>query len=130
MDDAQAVALRLDSRGLIPAVIQDDVDGRVLMLGYMNLEAFHRTLERGIVHFWSRSRQELWCKGETSGHTQTVKEVRLDCDGDALLVRVEQRVAACHTGHRSCFFRKWSSDGWEEADKPVFDPSRVYEKKS
>ena len=103
------------SDGLVPAVIQDASDGAVLMLGYMNAEALKRTLETGRSWFWSRSRQEYWCKGETSGNRQFVREVRYDCDGDAVLVVVEQvGDGACHTGERSCFFRSLS--GVTDAD--------------
>ena len=97
--------LRFDDKGLIPAIIQDDATGEVLMLAYMNEESLRRTLESGRTWFFSRSRQELWCKGETSGNRQYVREIRYDCDGDALLVKVEQVGPACHTGERSCFFR-------------------------
>jgi len=98
------------------------------MLGYMNKEAVQRTLETGRVCFWSRSRQKFWVKGETSGHTQTVRAVRFDCDGDALLIKVEQKGGACHTGYRSCFFREISPDGKSVSvigDK-VFDPDAIY----
>jgi phosphoribosyl-AMP cyclohydrolase len=97
--------LKYDSKGLIPAIVQDAENGEVLMLAYMNEESVTRTLESGETWFWSRSRQEFWHKGATSGHVQKVKEVRYDCDADALLVKVEQVGAACHTGERSCFFR-------------------------
>ena len=95
-----------DDRGLIPAVVQDAENGDVLMMAWMNAESLARTLEEGRTVFWSRSRQELWRKGETSGHVQHVEDVRVDCDGDTLLVRVHQDGAACHTGERSCFFRR------------------------
>lgn len=95
-----------DGAGLVAAVVQDAGDGTVLMLGWMDREALQRTLSTGRSWFWSRSRQEYWCKGETSGDRQWVKEVRYDCDGDAVLVRVEQEGrGACHTGNRSCFYR-------------------------
>jgi len=94
-----------DDRGLVPAVIQDATTGEVLMLAYMNAQSLQQSLETGQTHFWSRSRQELWHKGATSGHYQHIQEIRLDCDGDALLVRVNQEGVACHTGHRSCFYR-------------------------
>lgn len=97
--------LRFDDRGLIPAVVQDVENGDVLMVGWMNRESLDRTLDEGRTVFWSRSRRELWRKGDTSGHVQHVQEVRVDCDGDVLLVRVHQVGAACHTGERSCFFR-------------------------
>ena len=89
--------------GLLPAIIQDDASGEVLMLGWMDREAVRRTLTEGRVTFWSRSRQEYWRKGDTSGHVQYVRGVTMDCDGDTLLVRVEQVGAACHTGTRTCF---------------------------
>jgi phosphoribosyl-AMP cyclohydrolase len=89
--------------GLVPAIVQQFDTGEVLMLGWMDDEALHRTLTTGRATYWSRSRQEYWIKGETSGHRQHVKEVRLDCDGDALLVKVDQEGAACHTGDRTCF---------------------------
>ncbi len=120
--------LKTDQDGLIPAIIQDDENKEVLMVGYMNREAVRRTLESGRVCFWSRSRQEYWIKGETSGHTQTVRTVAFDCDADALLIKVEQKGGACHTGYRSCFFREVSPDGNATrivGDK-VFDPDAVY----
>jgi phosphoribosyl-AMP cyclohydrolase len=120
--------VRFDDHGLVAAVIQDEDTDQVLMVGYMNAEALRRTLQTGKVHFWSRSRKRLWRKGETSGHVQQLREIRLDCDGDALLVRVRQEVAACHTGHRSCFFRTWTGGGWKEVGQRVFDPAQVYEK--
>lgn len=96
---------KYDDNGLIPAIIQDAGSGEVLMLGYMNDESLQRTIESGRTWFWSRSRQEFWCKGETSGHRQYVREIRYDCDADALVVKVLQVGPACHTGERSCFFR-------------------------
>jgi phosphoribosyl-AMP cyclohydrolase len=98
--------LTFDERGLIPAVIQDAENGDVLMVGWMNRESLDRTLDERRAVFWSRSRQELWRKGDTSGHVQHVDEILVDCDGDVLLVRVHQVGAACHTGERSCFFRR------------------------
>ena len=99
-------AVRFDARGLVPAVVQDASSGEVLTLAYMNREALRLTLARGETYFWSRSRQELWHKGATSGNTQQVVEVRLDCDGDAVLVRVHPAGPACHTGERTCFYRR------------------------
>lgn len=96
-------AVRFDARGLVPAIVQDAADGRVRMLGYMNREALERTLASGRLTFWSRSRQQLWQKGETSGNTHEVIEVRVDCDGDALLVRVNALGPTCHTGAETCF---------------------------
>lgn len=98
--------LKFDSQGLIPAIAQDAVSGEVLMCAYMNQESLEKTIETGRATYFSRSRQQLWVKGETSGHFQTVKEIFLDCDGDALVLKVEQEGAACHTGNRSCFYRK------------------------
>ena len=98
--------LKFDQAGLIPAIIQDDENNEVLMMAFMNRQALQKTLESGRVCFWSRSRQEYWIKGETSGHTQTVKSIAFDCDGDALLIKVEQKGGACHTGYRSCSFGK------------------------
>lgn len=98
--------LRFDDRGLIPAIVQDAENGDVLMMAWMSRESLERTLEEGRTVFWSRSRRELWRKGETSGHAQHVEEVRVDCDADVILVRVHQVGAACHTGERSCFFRR------------------------
>lgn len=98
--------VRWDERGLVPAIVQDAGTGEVLTLAYMNLESLRRTLTSGETWFWSRSRQTLWHKGATSGHVQRVVEVRLDCDGDALLVRVHPAGPACHTGHVTCFHRK------------------------
>jgi phosphoribosyl-AMP cyclohydrolase len=99
-----ASRLAFNEAGLVPAVAQDAATGEVLMLAWMNEEAVRRTLETGRVTYWSRSRQSFWVKGETSGHVQALVEMRVDCDGDALLVRVEQTGPACHTGERSCFF--------------------------
>lgn len=100
--------VRFDDRGLVPAIIQDAATGQVLMLAYMNRLALERTLTSGQTHFWSRSRDVLWHKGATSGHTQQVTEIALDCDGDTLLVRVHPAGPACHTGAVSCFYRTWS----------------------
>ncbi len=103
LDPGIASRLTRDPRGLVPAVVQQHGTGEVLMLGWMDDEALHRTLTSGRGTFWSRSRQEYWVKGETSGHRQHVREVRLDCDGDTLLVVVDQEGPACHTGDRTCF---------------------------
>ena len=94
-----------NAQGLVTAIAQDHATNEVLMVAYMNADTLRQTLETGLMTYWSRSRQEVWVKGATSGHTQHVHEVRVDCDGDALLFMVEQKGAACHTGHRSCFFR-------------------------
>jgi len=103
LDPAIASALKRNSEGLVPAVVQQHDTGEVLMLGWMDDEALARTLTTGRATYWSRSRQQYWVKGETSGHRQWVREVRLDCDGDTLLVKVDQEGPACHTGERTCF---------------------------
>ena len=105
MDAVKIDALAFDDSGLIPAIVQDAENGDVLMLAWMNHESVALTVEEGRTVFWSRSRQRLWRKGETSGHVQHVEEFRVDCDADVLLIRVHQEGAACHTGERSCFFR-------------------------
>ena len=103
-------AIRFDSAGLVPAIAQQHDTGEVLMLAWMNRDAVAETLATGRVCYWSRSRQSLWRKGETSGHVQKLKELRIDCDGDAILLQVEQTGPACHTGERSCFFRAARGD--------------------
>ena len=115
--------------GLVPVIIQDAVTNEVLMLGYTNKEAWEKTLETKKATFWSRSRQQLWIKGETSGHVQEVKEIYLDCDGDTLLLKVNQvGGAACHTGHRSCFHHRFEKGNWKVTGEKVFDPKEVYGK--
>jgi len=120
--------LKYDAQGLIPAVVQDWKDGTVLMVAYMNKEAVKRTFKTKKATFWSRSRQQFWVKGESSGNIQKVKELRYDCDGDCLLVKVDQiGGAACHTGYRSCFYRKVSPQGaGKVTGKRIFDPKKVY----
>ena len=103
--------LKFDANGLIPAIIQEQKTGRVLMMAWMNRASLEKTIETGKTHFWSRSRQKFWMKGESSGHTQTVKDIAFDCDGDTLLIQVEQIGAACHEGYQSCFFRSVEGDG-------------------
>jgi phosphoribosyl-AMP cyclohydrolase len=111
-------AIRFSADGLVPAVVQDASDGEVLMLGYMDVEALRRTLSTGRSWFWSRSRQNYWCKGETSGDRQWVRAVRYDCDGDTLLVVVDQDGhGACHTGARSCFYRSFGARDTGDADR-------------
>lgn len=115
--------------GLIPAVIQDHRTGEVLMLGFMNQEAWQATLKTGKATFFSRTRNQLWIKGETSGHTQEVKEIFVDCDDDTVLLKIEQRGgAACHTGQRSCFYRQVDGDRLKTISEPIFDPREVYQK--
>ncbi len=109
--------------GLVPAIAQDAEDGEVLMLAYVSPEALERTRETGEAHYYSRSREEIWRKGGSSGHTQSVHEIRVDCDADTLLYLVDQSVGACHTGHRSCFYR--TVEG-ERVGEQVFDPDEVY----
>jgi phosphoribosyl-AMP cyclohydrolase len=120
--------IKYDSQGLVPVIIQDWQNNEVLMVAYMNRESLKTTLETGKTHFWSRSRQKYWMKGESSGHTQQVKEVFIDCDADCVLMKVEQIVAACHTGYRSCFYRKWESGGLALVGKKMFDEEDVYKK--
>ncbi len=113
--------------GLVPAIIQDDRTGRVLMLGFMNREAFRQTVAGGFAVFYSRSRGRLWMKGETSGHRLAVKAIYADCDSDALLVRVEPLgPGVCHQGYRSCFYRRLEEGRWEPAEEPSFDPRAAY----
>ena len=122
--------VKFDEKGLIPAVVQDARTGEVLMLAYMNHESLLRTLSTGRMTYWSRSRGKLWVKGERSGNFQLVREVRVDCDGDALLFKVEQVGAACHTGYRSCFYRKLEGERWKEEGEKLFDPEAVYGEKT
>jgi phosphoribosyl-AMP cyclohydrolase len=113
--------------GLIPAIAQEYATGEVLMLAYINEEAWRETLRTGQATYWSRSRQELWVKGKTSGNVQQVKEIRVDCDDDTVLFMVEQvGGAACHKGYRSCFFRRVTGDTVETIGERVFDPEEVY----
>ena len=113
--------------GLIPAIVQDYQSGDVLMMAYMNSEAWKATLSTGRATYYSRSRRELWIKGKTSGNIQRVREIRIDCDDDAVLLKVDQvGGAACHTGYRSCFFKKIDNKSIKIVGKPVFDPKEVY----
>ncbi len=113
--------------GLIPAVVQEADSGEVLMLAYMNAESWKRTLETGKATFWSRSRNTLWIKGESSGHFQLVREIRIDCDNDTVLLKVHQQGgAACHTGYRSCFYRKLADGKVVTIGEKIFDPDQVY----
>jgi phosphoribosyl-AMP cyclohydrolase len=114
------------TNGLVPVIVQDATSREVLMLAYANEEAVHLTLKTGYAHYWSRSRNRLWKKGEESGNVQQVLQVRVDCDADTLLYLVEQKGAACHTGHYSCFYRRING---EEISAPVFDPAEVYANK-
>jgi len=113
--------------GLITAVVQDHKTGRVLMVGFMNDEAFRKTVETGYVTFFSRSRNKLWLKGETSGHRLVVQEIATDCDRDALLIKVESLgPGVCHEGYESCFFRRLDSGRWVESEPRAYDPASVY----
>ena len=116
--------LAFDEQELLPAVAQDATTGAVLMLAYVTREALERTRETGLAHYYSRSRDELWQKGNSSGHVQHVEEIRVDCDGDALLYLVDQEGGACHTGYESCFYRTVDGDVVGER---IFDPETVYE---
>lgn len=117
--------VKWDEKGLVPVVVQDFKTKDVLMVAYMNEEAYNLTLKTGKAHYYSRSRQKLWLKGETSGHTQEVKSLAIDCDNDTILIMVDQQVAACHTGYWSCFYRVWDN-GWKIIGKKVFDDKEVY----
>lgn len=122
-------AVKWDSRGLVCAVAQDARSGRVLMVAWMDEEALCRTAETGFAHYYSRSRNKLWMKGETSGHRQKVGELRLDCDGDAVVMLIEQEGGiACHTGRESCFYRVWRGGGWETADPVLKSETEIYGK--
>ncbi len=118
--------VKFDSQGLLPVIVQDWETHEVLMFAYMNQAALEQTISSGIVHLWSRSRKKLWRKGETSGHTQKVKEIRLDCDGDVLLLKVDQKGGACHMGYRSCFFRTLRGNRFVVEQEKCFDEKVVY----
>ncbi len=122
-------AIKWDDKGLMPVVVQDYASKDVLMVAYMNEEAYELTKKTGIMHYYSRSRKTLWLKGETSGHTQEVKAIYLDCDSDTLLAQVDQKVAACHTGYWSCFYRTLEDGEWIAVGKKIFDEGKVYGRK-
>lgn len=123
------IDLKFSADGLLPVIVQDHETNDVLMLAYMNREAFEATLSSGKATYYSRSRNKLWIKGETSGNTQIVKEVRIDCDKDTVLLKVDQiGKAACHTGHISCFYQKIENDEIIVTGEPVFNPDEVYGK--
>jgi len=121
--------LKYDDNGLIPAIIQDADTGDVLMMAYMNRNSLADSIRTGKTHFWSRSRQKYWMKGESSGHTQDIKEIFIDCDQDTILIKATQHGAACHMGYKSCFYRKFNDGKWEICSERVFDPDKVYGKK-
>ena len=123
--------LKYDADGLIPAVCVDHKTGKVLMLAYMNAEALEKTLSTGRAHYWSRSREKLWRKGEQSGHVQKVIEILTDCDQDCLILKVQVDAGQCHVGYKSCFYRRvrpGSQDKLEFIAEPVYDPHKVYDK--
>jgi phosphoribosyl-AMP cyclohydrolase len=122
--------LKFDSNGLIPAIIQDAATGQVLMMAWMNQDSLQKTLQTRQTHFFSRSRNKLWLKGESSGHVQNVKSIATDCDADVLLIKVEQVGASCHEGYYSCFFREFAGAGedWKTVGTKLFDPEKVYKK--
>ncbi len=121
--------IKWNADGLVPVIAQDAGDGRVLMLAWMNPEALRLTAENGRAVYWSRSRGKLWHKGEESGHQQVVREIRLDCDNDVVILQVEQKGGiACHTGRRSCFYRRLENGRWEAVDPVLKDPSDIYGK--
>ena len=121
--------LKYNDDGLIPAIIQEEVTGRVLMMAWMNESSLKTTIEVGKTHFWSRSRQKYWMKGESSGHTQQVKNIAFDCDGDTLLIQVSQVEAACHEGYQSCFFRTINDAGeFDVSENRLVNPDEIYSK--
>jgi phosphoribosyl-AMP cyclohydrolase len=122
--------LKWNSDGLIPAIIQDAQTGRVLMMAWMNRASLDKTIETRRTWFWSRSRKKFWMKGESSGHVQVVKDLAMDCDGDTLLIQVEQTGAACHEGYRSCFFRSLEESGaeWKTTEALLESPDKIYGK--
>ena len=128
--DVQLDNLKFDSNGLIPAIIQDHRTHEVLMMAWMNRDSLGKTIETKKTHFFSRSRNKLWLKGESSGHVQHVKSIRTDCDKDCLLIDVEQIGAACHDGYYSCFYNEYASDSanWKTVGTKVFNPEAVYKK--
>jgi len=123
--------LKFDDNGLIPAIVQEQNSGRVLMMAWMNRASLEKTIETRKTHFWSRSRQKFWMKGEESGNTQTVKDVAFDCDGDTLLIQVEQNGPACHEGYKSCFFRSTEGKGetFRITEQQLLKPEQMYKKK-
>jgi phosphoribosyl-AMP cyclohydrolase len=128
--DALLNSLKFDSNGLIPAIVQDHKTQQVLMMAWMNKESLAKTIETKKTHFFSRSRNKLWLKGESSGHVQHVKSLATDCDADVLLIGVEQIGAACHEGYQSCFFREYDAgtSDWKITATRMFDPEKVYKK--
>ena len=129
MKDDWLDTVKWDANGLVPAIAQDAATSRVLTLAWMNRESLAKTVATGEAHYWSRSRRRLWKKGEESGHVQKVREVRLDCDDDVVLLAVEQGGGiACHTGRQSCFFRRLDGGRWVNVDPVLRDPREIYKK--
>ncbi|MFH2139376.1 MAG: phosphoribosyl-AMP cyclohydrolase [Pseudomonadota bacterium] len=129
MSDAWLNKVNWSDDGLVPAIAQDALTGRVLMVAWMDREALKRTVETGEAIYWSRSRKKLWHKGEESGHVQKVKEIRLDCDGDVILMQIKQTGGiACHTGRESCFYSKLENGEWKATDAVLKDPDDIYKK--
>ncbi|MDP6112454.1 MAG: phosphoribosyl-AMP cyclohydrolase [Planctomycetota bacterium] len=120
--------LKFDDKGLLSAIVQDHETSEILMFAFVNKEAVEKTIETRKMHYWSRSRQKLWLKGESSGHVQSVKSIAIDCDQDALLFKVEQEGGACHEGYRSCFFRELEDGELKIVGEKVFDKDAVYKK--
>lgn len=128
-ENALLADVKFDEKGLVCAIAQDAQTLRVLMVAWMNAEALQQTAATGFAHYYSRSRQKQWMKGEESGHTQKVHELRLDCDGDAVIMLIEQAGGiACHTGRESCFYRVWNGSGWEVVDAVIKDEAAIYGK--
>jgi len=123
-----ADTIKFDANGLVPVAITDNNDNRLLVICFLNREALEKTLETGLVHLFRRSQGRVMIKGETSGHTEAVREVRVNCGNDSLEIRVDQKVAVCHKGYYSCYYRVWDkkADDWRVTDERVFDPSKVY----
>lgn len=129
MSDAWLSKINWSTDGLVPAIAQDAVTGRVLMVAWMNREALHLTWQKQQAVYWSRSRKKLWRKGEESGHTQIVKEIRIDCDADVILLQIEQQGGiACHTGRESCFFSRLEGGQWLAVDAVLKSPDEIYKK--
>ncbi len=127
--DEIVAQLKFDDKGLLTAVAQDHKTGEILMLAHMNEESFRKTIESGEAVYWSRSRKKIWHKGEESGNVQKIKELLVDCDGDAVVMKIEQvGDAACHTGNRSCFFRRLENGTLVDVGVKMFDPDKVYKK--
>jgi phosphoribosyl-AMP cyclohydrolase len=130
MNEAWLDAVEWNADGLVPAIAQDATDGRVLMVAWMNREALRRTADGGYAVYWSRSRQKLWHKGEESGNRQKIKEIRLDCDNDVIVLQIEQiGGVACHTGRRSCFFQRLEGGQWKAVEPVLKDPADMYGKR-